>query len=60
VSDPTQQQVSIELTIANTRGTRVKGEDAGRIRLTPDGDGVKVVVNTRDLAGATVEFEIHR
>lgn len=59
LSDPTQQQERVQLTIAHTTGTRVNGKDAGRVRLSRTRDGVELTIDTRDLAGATLEFKIH-
>lgn len=60
LSDPTQQQDSVELAISQAAGTRVRGRDADRVRLTRTGGGVNLVIDTRGLAGRTLEFRVHR
>lgn len=61
VSDPTQTQSVIEFEIAGIHGHgngRVRGRDAGRVKLSRTRAGVLVRVDTSGLAGATVEFRI--
>ena len=60
ISDPTQVQDRIVLTVADTHATRVGGADADRVALERAGSGVRLVVDTRDTAGATIEFVLQR
>jgi hyaluronate lyase len=60
ISDPTQQQDAITVSLEATAGTRLRSASASRIRMTRSGDVVTLVIDTRGLAGAGVPFQILR
>lgn len=60
VSDPTQSGATLVIDVAGSRATRVKGDDADRVRLARRGDGIRLTIDTTGTAGTTLEFSLHR
>ena len=60
VADPTHEQASVRFRVANHAARRAQGRDAHRVRVTRQGSGVLVEVDTRDLVGGTVMFQLNR
>lgn len=60
VSDPTQSGATLVIDVAGSRATRVKGDDAGRVRLARRGDGIRLTIDTTGTAGTTLQFSLHR
>lgn len=60
VSDPTQSGATVVIDVAGSRATRVKGDDADRVRLARRGDGIRLTIDTAGTAGTTLKFSLHR
>lgn len=58
VSDPTQQQDVVELTVSGMDTRSVEGVDAQRVSFTRQGDDTKLVIDTSGTAGLTVAFTL--
>ncbi|MDQ4215532.1 polysaccharide lyase 8 family protein [Microbacterium capsulatum] len=58
VSDPTQKAARLIVDVADAAVTRVKGADAGRVTLAPQGDGVRLTIDVSGTAGTTLEFSL--
>lgn len=58
VSEPTQQRASVTLTIHRGSLHRVTGLDADRVSLSRHGNVVTLVVDTADLGGRGLHFEL--
>lgn len=58
ISDPTQTQSTLNLSVSDTQVNRVKGVDADRVTLSRRGSTASLVVDVRGTAGATLEFSL--
>jgi hyaluronate lyase len=60
VSDPTQTQSTLNLSVSNIDVNRVTGVDAAHVTLTRTGSTAHLVIDVRGTAGATLEFALHQ
>lgn len=60
LSDPTQKQDEVEITIKAIAGDRVFGPDADRVTLTRVRAEVRLRVDTRGMAGQAVRFSVRK
>ncbi|MEJ1088531.1 polysaccharide lyase 8 family protein [Microbacterium sp. Mu-80] len=60
LSDPTQQQDAVELTIKAIAGDHVFGPDADRVRLTRDRAWTTLRVDTAGTAGRPLRFSVRK
>ncbi len=58
LSDPTQRQDVVRLTVAGINTMTVEGADAQRVTFEQQGDDTKVIIDTSGTAGLTVTFSL--